>query len=101
MKTAIKYLIVFCLFLGFKSVAQQPGDSKPMASNSSVKGRHELNNERKIKKRSMGNAKKQERTAFKKSPLNKKFNLGKKSKKKPRKIKKNKEKRTKNDEPKS
>lgn len=98
MKSLIKYLIMFCVFFSVNAVAQQPGDSKPMASNSSVKGRHELNKEKKVKKRSMSNAKSQERAAFKKSPLNKNFNLGKKSKKKAKKIK---NKKPKNDEPKS
>jgi hypothetical protein len=81
MKTAIKYLLTLCLFFGLKAAAQEPGDSKGLASKSSVKGRHELNREMKIKKRERKNAKEQERKAFKKSPVNKNFSLGKKSRK--------------------
>lgn len=81
MKTAIKYLLTLCLFFGLKATAQQPGDSHAQASNNSVKGRHELKNEKRIKKRERKNAKNQEHAAFKKSPINKNFNLGKKSKK--------------------
>ncbi|MGZ3900884.1 MAG: hypothetical protein ACXVNM_12805 [Bacteroidia bacterium] len=81
MKTIIKYLLTLCLFCGLRAVAQEPGDSKVLASKSSVKGRHELKMENKVKKRERRNAKSQERAAFKKSPINKQFNLGKKSKK--------------------
>lgn len=81
MKTIIRCLLALCLFTGFKAVAQEPGDSKVLASKSSVKGRHELKMEKKVKKRERKNAKAQERAAFKKSPINKQFNLGKKSKK--------------------
>ncbi|MBA3664698.1 MAG: hypothetical protein H0W61_10885 [Bacteroidetes bacterium] len=81
MKTLIKCLFVFCLFFGFQANAQQPGDSKVLASKTSVKGRHELKRENHVKKRERKNAKEQERKAFKKSPLNKHFNLGKKSRK--------------------
>ncbi|MBI2721694.1 MAG: hypothetical protein HYX39_05930 [Bacteroidetes bacterium] len=98
MKIAMKYLLIFCLFFGLKSIAQQPGDSRVMASKNSIKGRSELKKENNVKNRSRKNAKNQERAAFKKSPLNKNFNLGKKSKKH---MKKSKEKKPKNDEPKS
>lgn len=81
MKTTIKYLLALCLLFGLRVAAQEPGDSKVLASKSSVKGRHELNREMKIKKRERRNAKEQERKAFKKSPLNKSFSLGKKSRK--------------------
>ncbi|MCE3226960.1 MAG: hypothetical protein K0S32_1511 [Bacteroidetes bacterium] len=87
----IKYLLLFCLMFGLKATAQQPGDSKPLASNNSMSGRKELKREKKVQKYSKRNAKEQERKAWKKSPNNKKFSLGKKSKKKV-KTKKNKEK---------
>ncbi|MCE3259041.1 MAG: hypothetical protein K0S12_682 [Bacteroidetes bacterium] len=96
MKPIIKYLLFFCLLFGLKATAQEPGDSRPLASNSSIGGRKELKREKKVKKQSYRNAKEQERKAWKKSPNNKKFKLGKKSRKK---VKKNKEKRNK-DKPK-
>lgn len=103
MKTAIKYLLTLCLFFGLKAAAQDPGDSKVLASKSSVKGRHELKKEMHVKKRERKNAKEQERKAFKKSPLNKNFSLGKKSKKRPHKKSKEKGifKKKKKEEPKS
>lgn len=88
MKTTIKYLLTLCLFFGLKANAQEPGDTKVLAGKTSVKSRYELRKEKRVKQRERHNAKKQERTAFKKSPLNKHFNLGKKSKKRhPKKLK--------------
>lgn len=81
MKTVTKCLLILSLLFGLRAAAQEPGDSKMLASKSSVKGRHELSREMKIKKRERKNAKRQERAAFKKSPLNKSFSLGKKSRK--------------------
>lgn len=98
MKTIIKYLLFFGLIFGLKVSAQGPGDSRSLASNNSIGGRQQLKKEKKVKKRSLENAKQQERKAWKKSPNNKKFSLGKKSRKKV-KVKKNKEK--KNERPKS
>jgi hypothetical protein len=91
MKLMIKYLLFFCLLFGLKVTAQQPGDSRPLASNGTMGGRKELKREKKVQKHSKRNAKEQERKAWKKSPNNKNFTLGKKSKKRV-KVKKNKEK---------
>jgi hypothetical protein len=96
MKNLFKYLLVFSFLFSLNCVAQEPGDSKPLASKSTMKGRKELRKERKVKKHSDGNAKKQERSAIKRSKV-KHYTVGKSKKMRPRKSK-NKEKKT--DEPK-
>jgi hypothetical protein len=71
MKTIIKYALVFCLLFSLKGVAQEPGDSHPLADKTTLKGKKELRREKRIKKAERKNAKKQERLAARKSKVKK------------------------------
>ena len=63
MKKKINLLLFFTILFYFNSIAQKPGDSKPLADNSSVKGRRELRKEERVQRRDRKLLKKNERIA--------------------------------------
>lgn len=63
MKKIIAITLIFLIALCLKAAAQQPGDSKPMASRSSFKGRHELRREKRVQHNSRNLTQKNERIA--------------------------------------
>lgn len=91
MKNLFKILIPLFLFSGFSTFAQEPGDSRPLADNSTFKGRREIKREKKIKGAERKNAKHQERKAMKKRDYGQKIVIGKRKRGKV----KNKEKKSK------
>lgn len=48
MKKIITLLLLFTLGLGTAALAQQPGDSRPLADKGSSKGRNELRREKRV-----------------------------------------------------
>jgi hypothetical protein len=71
MKTIIKYSLIFCLLFSLKGIAQEPGDSYPIADKTTLKGKKELRREKKIKRHARRNTKKQEHLAAKKNKVKK------------------------------
>ncbi len=79
--------VVLALFFCLNVSAQQPGDSKPLASNSSFKGKRELMREKKIKKRGDNVLKRNLRHASNRQKENYSVKFGVKHKKKHKKEK--------------
>jgi hypothetical protein len=96
MRNLLKILITVFLFLSMGVFAQEPGDSRPLADNTTFKGRREMKREKKVKRSERKNAKQQERTSIKKRDFGKKIVIGPRKK---RNKGKNKEKKTKIVEP--
>lgn len=94
MKTITTLLLLLSLFFSIGSRAQQPGDSRPLASNNSVKGKRELRKEKRVLKRDRKLTAKNEKHAVnrQKDSYSIKFGAKHKNKKKMNKSKKNKEK---------
>lgn len=61
MKKIITLVLFFFLTFRLEGVAQQPGDKKPLASNSSFKGRRELRKEKRVQRKEKKLTKKNER----------------------------------------
>jgi hypothetical protein len=95
MKTIVRCFVLLCLFYSIQGFAQQPGDRKGLADKTTLKGKHELRKEMRIKKRSERNAKNQESKAAMKSPI-KNYRVGKQKKVK---VQKSKNKEMKTEEP--
>ena len=51
MKNQIKFFLLFYFFTLFTISAQKPGDTKVLSSNTSIKGRIELQKEQKVQRR--------------------------------------------------
>ncbi len=71
MKKIIKYALIFSLLFSLKGMAQEPGDSYTLADKTTLKGKKESRREKKIKKNSRKNLKKQEHLAAKKNKVRK------------------------------
>jgi len=98
MKIFFKYLIALFLLISFTLPAQEPGDTRPLADNSTFKGRREIKREKRIKHPDKYAAKHNEKKAMKKRDYGKKIIIGKRNK---RAKVKNKEKKSKVEESKS
>jgi hypothetical protein len=83
--------VLLALFFCLEVTAQQPGDSKPLASNNSVKGQRELMRENRVHQRSQRVLKKNLRHATNRQKDNYSVKFGVKHKKKHRKGKKEKD----------